>query len=67
MSKWLSKSPVFCEVTKNLGGNLTGGLLITPASEECATKRHNKVCSMIGTTLGVFKLPKGGVFIRVKD
>ena len=34
--------------------------------QECATKRHNRVCSMIGTTPGVIKVPKGAVFIRVK-
>ena len=30
--KWLSKSAVFCDVTKNLVGKLTEGFFITPAS-----------------------------------
>ena len=56
----------FRDVTKHLLGKLTKGLLIPPASLCCATSKAQQVCSLIGTTPGVIKMPKGAVFIRVK-
>ena len=55
----------FRDVTKHLLGKLTKGLLIPPASLCCATSKAQQVCSLIGTTPGVIKMPKGAVFIRV--
>ena len=57
----------FRDVTKHLLGKLTKGLLIPPASLCCATSKAQQVCSLIGTTPGVIKMPKGAVFIRVKE
>ena len=56
----------FRDVTKNLAGKLTEGLLIPRASLWCATPKAHQVCSLIGTKPRVIKLLKGAVFIRVK-